>query len=165
MTELGSLRREGDRVGVRFERLLDAAAADVWRELTDPERLSRWLAAVSQIDATPGGSFAFRFGEGETERADGNVLEAEPERLLVLEWRFPGEPTSLVRFELEASGTGTRLVLDHSRLAEHDAPAYGAGWHAHIDLLAASLADEDLDWAVRYTALRPDYDRSASALV
>jgi hypothetical protein len=32
----GILRRDGERVAVRFERVLDAPQAEVWAALTDP---------------------------------------------------------------------------------------------------------------------------------
>ena len=36
--------------------------------------------------------------------------------MLELDWRPPGEEPSVVRIELAAAGSGTRLVLDHERI-------------------------------------------------
>jgi hypothetical protein len=44
MTDLGSLRIDGDRCGLRFERVYDTTPDDLWSALTEPERLARWLA-------------------------------------------------------------------------------------------------------------------------
>jgi hypothetical protein len=128
---------------VRLERLYDATPAELWR----------------------GGEFEFRFGDAETEWAAGRVLRADPPRLLELDWTFPGEPASTVRFEIHARASGALLVLDHSRLGRESGASYSAGWHAHLDLLEAQLGrTPEPDWLERYEALRPEYDRQARAL-
>jgi len=79
---------------VRLTRRYDDAPAEVWKALTEPRSLARWLRpgfAVPQV-------------------------EVEPGRVLELDWRPPGEEPSLVRIELAADGDGTVLVLDHSRI-------------------------------------------------
>ena len=163
--ELGTLRADGERCAVRFERLYDATPSELWGALTDAEQLRGWMANEVRIDARPGGEFEFRFGEADTEWAAGRVVAAEPPRLLELDWTFPGEPQSVVRFELEPRGPGTLLVLDHRQLARDSGASYSAGWHAHLDLLDAQLTGgPEPDWAARYTELKPDYDRRAEEL-
>lgn len=165
MIELGTLRADTDRCAVRFERLYDATPEELWGALTDEGQLRGWMADTVRMDARPGGAFEFRFGEADTERADGVVELAEPPRLLELRWRFPGEPESVVRFEIEPREPGALLVLDHRRLGLDSGAAYSAGWHAHLDLLDAVLtAAAAPDWVERYQELRPEYDRQAAAL-
>ena len=82
------------RCSVRLTRRYSEAPADVWRALTEPESLARWLR--------PG--------------FDVPQLELEPGRVLELDWGPPGEEPSRVRIELTADGTGTLLVLDHARI-------------------------------------------------
>jgi uncharacterized protein YndB with AHSA1/START domain len=106
------------RCALRLTRRYAAAPAEVWAALTEPESLGRWL------------------GEPEWARIDGHARELEPERLLVLDWRAPGEGPSLVRFELTADGDGTMLVLDHSLLEEHLGMAYAQRWSQRLDRLA-----------------------------
>ena len=159
----GTLRRDGGRMGVRFERTLDAPPAEVWAALTDPALLERWLAAAT-VDARPGGVVSLRFDDGHME--GGRILEFRPPRVLEYAWTFPSEPDSVVRFELEDAGDGrTRLVLDHRQLSPDSGPGYGAGWHSHLEALDAVLAGTAPgDWQARYEHLRPAYDEQAAAL-
>jgi uncharacterized protein YndB with AHSA1/START domain len=83
-----------EECSVRFTRRYAEPPAEVWRALTEPASLERWL----------------RPGFPVPQRA------VEEERVLELDWRPPGEEPSVVRIELTPSGTGTRLVLDHERI-------------------------------------------------
>jgi uncharacterized protein YndB with AHSA1/START domain len=155
-TGTGTVEDDGDRRTVRFVRDLDAPVDDVWDALTDPARLGRWLAPTT-IDPRAGGEVHHDFGEGET--CHGRILTWDPPRVLEYGWAFTGEPDSVVRFELTPTGTGTRLTLVHRQLGAPHATGYGAGWHAHLDRLAAELAgDVDaIDWAERFAAVLPRY--------
>jgi uncharacterized protein YndB with AHSA1/START domain len=165
MIEIGRLRPDGDRCAVRLERLYDATPDELWSALTDAEQLRRWMADVARIDVRPGGEFEFRFGDAETEWAAGRVVSADPPRLLELDWTFPGEPESFVRFEIVPRDAGVLLVLDHAQLDRGSGASYSAGWHAHLDLLDAQLSGApEPDWLARYQELRPEYDRQARAL-
>ncbi|MBA2385287.1 MAG: SRPBCC domain-containing protein [Actinobacteria bacterium] len=105
------------RCSVRFTRRYPAAPSEVWAALTEPESLRRWL------------------GEAEWAALGARARELEPERLLVLDWRAPGEEASLVRFELTADGDGTMLVLDHSLIEEQLGMAYTHRWTVSLDRL------------------------------
>jgi uncharacterized protein YndB with AHSA1/START domain len=159
----GVLRKDGERIAVRFERELDATPDAVWAALTEPAVLERWLA-FAEVDLRVGGSVRLKFDDGEME--GGRILALDPPRVLEYEWTFPSEPPSVVRFELEASGEGrTLLVLDHRLLDEKSAAGYGAGWQSHLEALATVLAGGDPgDWWARYESLRPTYEEHAAAL-
>ena len=47
----------------------------------------------------------------------------------------------------------TGLVWLHRELNGYDATSIGSGWHAHRDLLAASLDEEGFSFASRYDEL------------
>ena len=83
-----------EECSLRLTRRYAEAPAEVWRALTEPESLERWLR--------PGFPVPQR--------------QVEHERVLELDWEPPGEEPSVVRIELTASGSGTRLVLDHERI-------------------------------------------------
>lgn len=161
----GRLRREGDRCGVHFERRYDATPEELWSALTAPERLGRWLADVAELELRVGGRFLLRWREGDgTQETDGRVLALEPNRLLELNWTYPGEPDSVARFELRPDGDGTLLVLDHRGLPPSAIAGYGAGWHSHLDSLDAHLAGARADWSARFQDLGPAYEAQADAL-
>jgi len=83
-----------EECSLRLTRRYAETPAEVWRALTEPESLERWLR--------PGFPVPQR--------------TVEEERVLELDWRPPGEDRSVVRIELTPSGTGTKLVLDHARI-------------------------------------------------
>src|SRR5205085_10186256 len=43
---------------------LPAPAEEVWRSLTEPERLEEWLGSVVELDVRPGGSGVIVEGDG-----------------------------------------------------------------------------------------------------
>lgn len=161
VTELGRLREDGDRCAVRFERLYDFTADELWRALTDPEQLPGWLGHASRWTLAPDEPYELDVGGPTT----GRIVEVEPGRLLELTWRWGDEPESLVRVELEPRGEGCLLTLDHRRLDRSSGVGYSAGWHSHLDALEQLLASaERLDWELRFRELRPAYEQQAKEL-
>lgn len=159
----GQLRTEGDRCGVRFERRYDYGPEEVWSALTQPERLTRWLANVAELELRVGGRFLLVWQE-DGQETDGTVLDLEPGRVLELAWAYPGEPDSAVRFELRPDGDGTVLVLDHRGLPPAAIAGYGAGWHSHLDSLDAHLGGGEADWSARFQELGPAYEEQAASV-
>ena len=96
----------GGRCSLRLTRRYADAPDDVWKALTRPESLARWLAPGFAVERT----------------------EVEPGRVLELDWRPPDEEASVVRFELSPDGDGTVLVLEHSLIAEHVGMRYVTRW-------------------------------------
>jgi uncharacterized protein YndB with AHSA1/START domain len=161
-TAYGTLRAEDERCGVRFERLYDYTAAELWAALTDPVQLAGWMAEVPTFEAEVGGSVVIDFGEGGEVR--GEVLAHEPERVLEYSWTFTGEGESVVRFELRPQERGTLLVLDHRALGRAFGVGYAAGWHAHLDMLDAALAGGFAEWQPLYERTRPAYAEQLEGL-
>jgi uncharacterized protein YndB with AHSA1/START domain len=90
-------------VQIEREIVFPASPAEVWKALTEPERLEEWFATEVELDPRPGGAGLFRWGNGEERRAV--VREAEEAERLVLDWEGEGE----VVLELEEVDGGTRL--------------------------------------------------------
>jgi uncharacterized protein YndB with AHSA1/START domain len=82
------------RCSIRLTRRFAEPPAEVWRALTDPQSLARWLRSGFEVPQAA----------------------VEPGRVLELDWRPPGEEPSIVRIELSEHGEGTVLVLDHERI-------------------------------------------------
>ncbi len=111
---------------VTRETVLPAEPAEVWRSLTDPERLAVWLGADAEIDLRPGGDLEMRTGDGETRT--GWVEEAQAPSRLCFWWSAGAEVESTrVELELEQAEEGaTRLRVTESRpLARLEVPARG----------------------------------------
>lgn len=151
---------------MRFERLYDATPAELWSALTDPEHIEGWLAHVARIDLERDGEVELQMDADGTDIVRGRIRAIEHERVLEYDWRSADAPASVVRLAIEPRETGgTLLVLEHRALPAKTIVDYGAGWHAHLDLLAALVTrtPRDLFWS-RYRELRPTYEREAASL-
>ena len=93
---------------------LPAAPDEVWRSLTEPDRLREWLAADASVDLRPGGELIVRTCEGEDR--SGWVEEADAPRRLAFWWSDDDEADS-TRVELRLRGTdrGTLLTVTETR--------------------------------------------------
>jgi uncharacterized protein YndB with AHSA1/START domain len=129
---------DSGRCELRLTRRYEATPAEVWRVLTEPASIARWLAAPVDVDLVPGGAFELALGNGS--RIDGRVREVVPERLLELDWRHAGEQRSVVRFELRTEDGGTVLQLDHGRIEAPLGMAYISRWSRMLDRLDAEVA-------------------------
>ncbi|WP_369130849.1 SRPBCC domain-containing protein [Modestobacter roseus] len=138
--ELGLVHREvrqrgSDGVAVGLRRRYDAAVTDVWRAITDPERLGRWYVVVTG-ELRPGGVLRVAVEE------IGAVRECEPPRALDVTW---GGPASVVRVRLSADGEGTSLELEHTVFQTGDAALLlGPGWDVQLLGLAGYLAGDEV---------------------
>jgi len=161
VTDFGMVSSDGPVAVVRFERWFTASAGELWSALTDPDRMGRWLGAEVSIVASAGGAIRLRWEEGE--EMEGVITAFEPERLLAFTW---GEPAlgveSAVRFELRPEGDRTLLIFEHVGVPADQAAGFGAGWHGHLDSLAATLAGRAADPRQRYRELAPEYARRAT---
>ncbi|HLV04427.1 SRPBCC domain-containing protein [uncultured Georgenia sp.] len=126
-----------------------APAQRVWDAITQSELTTQWgYGGAVEFDLRPGGAFRNlstpqmrEMGMGET-AVEGEVLEVDPPRLLVLAWRpmwQPDPPTTRVTWELTEYPNGqTKVVLRHDvsaapeQFAEFDGggdpEGGGGGW-------------------------------------
>ncbi|MBW4721450.1 SRPBCC domain-containing protein [Saccharothrix sp. SC076] len=121
----------------------------VWRVLTDPELLARWLMP-NDFALEVGRRFTFRGEAIPAVRFGGTVhcevLAYEVERMLRISWDDPGDDNRLrstVTWRLEPEGRGTRLFLAHDGFDEHN-PVHrlsrrilGGGWVGVLRKLGA----------------------------
>jgi uncharacterized protein YndB with AHSA1/START domain len=135
-----------------------AAPADkVFKALTDPQQLIRWWgdqeacrATVWDMDSRRGGKWRFEATDptGKVKvngvsqfKANGEILEVDPPRLLVYTWiaNWHDQPArrTVVRWELTPSGSGTKVKVTHSGLAEETVARkdYAGGWPGVVELL------------------------------
>jgi activator of HSP90 ATPase len=96
---------------IRQEVIIGASPDRVYATLLDGKRFSEFTGAPAEIDTAPGGAFSCFGGI-----IAGRNIELVPNRRIVQAWRvkmWPEGVYSIVRFELEAQGPATRLVMDH----------------------------------------------------
>ncbi len=121
-----------------FTRDLRHPPEKVWAALTEPDRVSRWAPFTTDRDLGQVGDATLRMIDGDTAvDVTGSVLRADrPERL---EYLWGGD---LLRWDLEPTGTGTRLVLRHTVADQGMVAPIAAGWH-----LCLRVAERLLDGA------------------
>ena len=171
MSDYGTVTEAGS---VRFERLLPAPVERVWEYLVDSELRRQWFAA-GEMELRPGGPLKLVFhnsglapeGEETPEayqqyegmESGGEIVKAEPPRLLVFNWFEEKAPATEVSWELTPEGEQTRMVLTHRRLANRAAMVdVSGGWHLHLDVLEDVLAGREPRpfWA-RQAVLEEEY--------
>lgn len=131
------LHKTGDGWQGVLVRRFDHAPAEVWRLLTDPATLPQWLAAGT-IELRKGGTVRIDFVDSGI-LIESTVLALEPGRELSYSWSKPGEPQRPLFWELAPDGSGTRLTLTVTLPGDEDIAKACAGFHAHLEMLAAAL--------------------------
>jgi uncharacterized protein YndB with AHSA1/START domain len=145
---------------VRLERDLPGPIERVWAYLVDPDKRKLWFAdgpmeprtggvvhlvwrnaQLGADDVPPPEKFARNGGES---RASGTVTAWDPPRRVSFTWAHAGDPETEATFELEPAGDRVRMIVTHRRLVT-DGLVLGvsAGWHTHLTVLEAKLAEHE----------------------
>lgn len=152
--QLAVVNRFADGATVTFERHFDQPIGDVWRAITEPVELKGWLAE-SSVDLRIGGAMQVRFDDA---TMNGVITDLDPPRLIAYSWHEGTDRESHVRFDLTDDGAGTTLRLVHVRLDPDSASGFAAGWHHHLELLAAHVSGTDIEWSsARFAELETLY--------
>lgn len=138
-----------------LETALDQPPELVWRALTEPALVARWLG-VADIRAVVGGRFALTPGGAAGDKpVDCEVIEAEPDRLLSYRWRAGGEGgaealDTVVTWILEPTadgGTRLRLVHDGFPIVVRQPAATPARETTHARAICANDNARSFKWA------------------
>ena len=164
-----------------MRRLLPAPIERVWAYLTESDLRRQWLAA-GEMELAVAAPFELVWrnaeltdppgkqpeGFGEEHRMSGEITELEPPRKLGISWGTTGGVT----FALEAKGEDVLLTVIHRRVTDRTILLnVSAGWHAHLDVLAARLAGQQPEpfwdhWAslkAEYVGRLPDGEPAQGA--
>jgi uncharacterized protein YndB with AHSA1/START domain len=129
---------------IAFEFDLPHAPQKVWRALTDPELLAKWLLPVIGFELAPGALFTFKTQPypGWDGTVSCRLLEIEAPRRISYAWSVPFLDT-VVTFTLTPTGSGTRLSLVQSGFKPDQKQAFGGaryGWKMMGEKLVGLLA-------------------------
>jgi uncharacterized protein YndB with AHSA1/START domain len=154
----GTLEHRGDHQVIRFERRLDHPVERVWRALTQPDEIERWLA-VAELDLVEGGTVVLTWQntdeDGNTAVARGTVSALDPPHVIEFDTDIHGR----LRWELEPDGDGTALTFTaEAQLPEEYELQVLAGWHIHLDHLEHVLDGGTIDWPNWDCEHKPDWD-------
>lgn len=159
--ELGTITALGEgEYESRFVRDLPHEVTRVWAAITDPRITVRWWAEA-RIDARVGGEFRVRWLNGEDgsprEWLAGEIVGLDAPRFIEL----TNEAHGVLRWQLAPTPGGTRLVFTVGPVTEEFATMSLAGWHVHLDHLAAVLdgAVDAVDWPNWYRDYLPRWER------
>jgi uncharacterized protein YndB with AHSA1/START domain len=159
---VGTLRTENGKGIVRMEDVYDTIAVDLWSALTEPDRLSRWLADVDG-DLRLGGLFHAHFTSSWD--GPGRVDVCEPP-FRIMATMSPGTAEeTVIEATLDEDQGRTTLVIEERGLPLPEFAAHGAGWQAHVEDLASYLAGRTTGpWRDRWMELVPRYEADAGKL-
>lgn len=125
------VRKDGEKWTLILIRELKHPPQRVWQALTDPAELGRWAPFDVDKSLAAPGTVKLTW-VGAPQPLETKVTRAEAPRLLEYDD---------TRWELEASGGGTRLTLWQA--LDRRFIAWGAaGWHVSFDVLERLLAGE-----------------------
>jgi uncharacterized protein YndB with AHSA1/START domain len=151
----GTMHAIDGKGAVRMSGRYDTDIDDLWSAITDPARLARWVAEV-EGDLRLDGEFRAKFTS--SWEGPGRVDVCEPPQRLLLTMSPGEDDETVIEATLEAEGDGTRLLVEERGLPLGEVAAYGAGWQAHVEDLAAHVAGRSpADWHTRWTELAPAY--------
>jgi uncharacterized protein YndB with AHSA1/START domain len=177
MTDLATLEAYGvltEPATLKIQRLLPGPMERIWAYLTESELRRQWLAS-GQMEMKLGSSFEFVWrndelmnspgqrppGASEEHRMQCQITELDPPRKLSITWGSTGG----VSFELEPAGSKVLLTLIHHRVSDRSILLnVSAGWHMHLDVLAARATGEEPEpfWD-GWLRLKGEYDRRLPA--
>ncbi|MCQ2002460.1 SRPBCC family protein [Rhizobium sp. NRK18] len=135
---------------LKIERLLPGPVERVWAYLTDSDKRRQWLAAGDMTLAV-GAPFKLTWRNNELTDPPGNkpadfgdehsmetrITELHAPYRLAFAWGERGE----VVIDLDPRGDKVLLTLVHKRISDRrNEVMIGAGWHAHLDILAARIS-------------------------
>lgn len=117
----------------------------VWAAITNPEFARQYFFCSAFIAPEWKKGSAFQMKNMDTGEVlhEGEILECEPPRLLVMSWHNPGDMSdvSRVRYEITAKGSGVDLTIIHGDFIENSAMAtrVAGGWPTIIENMKAYL--------------------------
>ncbi|HZS37463.1 MAG TPA: SRPBCC domain-containing protein [Polyangia bacterium] len=135
-----SAQSESQSISLEYE--LPHPPAKVWRALTDPELLAKWLLS-NDMRARVGERFTFKGPP--TKWWDGTVhceiLEADLHKRLRYSWRG-GPVDTIVTFTLTATPSGgTHLAFEHSGFLPEQGAAIAGSRHGWSRMLGGPLKE------------------------
>lgn len=135
-----------DPSAIRLDEFVAHPPAKVWRALTEPELMARWLMP-NDFRLEVGHRFTFTTEPKKAVGFDGivhcEVLEFEREKLLRISWSDRKQADWTVTWRLVPEGRGTRVFLDHEGFDPDDPTQQlsrrimGGGWPRVFGAIAA----------------------------
>jgi uncharacterized protein YndB with AHSA1/START domain len=149
------VRKDGEKWTLILVRELRHSPDKVWQALTDPAQLREWAPFDADRSLSTAGTKAklTTVGTPTPQVSETTVTRADEPRLLEYDWGG-----NEIRWELEASGGGTRLTLWHN-IDRRFISMGAAGWHICVDVLDRLLDGTPLGRLVAGDAMKVGWSR------
>jgi uncharacterized protein YndB with AHSA1/START domain len=105
---------------IRLQVFIHASPKKVFKSISQPKFLTRWMLDDATLSPRKGGRYAFTWEDGPTHT--GRVLEFVRGKGMTITWQWPGKEDLLLtklRFSVEPKEGGTVLRLRHSGFPKH----------------------------------------------
>jgi uncharacterized protein YndB with AHSA1/START domain len=144
------VRKDGEKWTLVLVRELRHSPEKVWQALTEPAQLREWAPfdADRNLGATGSAVKLTTVGAPTPQVSEAKVTRADAPKLLEYNWGSQD-----IRWELEASGGGTRLTLWHN-IDRRFISMGAAGWHICLDVLDHLLGGTPLGRMVGPDAMK-----------
>jgi uncharacterized protein YndB with AHSA1/START domain len=144
----GAIERTPDGGIIRFDRSLAFPIEEVWAAITEPARLADWwppFAAEITVDLREGGKIIFARPDTDFPTLEFTIVSLQAPTLLEHTHTSPG---SWMRYELESTADGTRLLATYFIPDLDMAIERGdlVGLHHSLDRLAPALSGHPVAW-------------------
>jgi uncharacterized protein YndB with AHSA1/START domain len=129
---------------------ISASRREVFRALTEPARLERWMATTVESEPRTGGHFRYSFefeDASQNNVQEGEYLEVASDERLVLPWTFPFSPKQTrVEYALRGDGDVTEVTFRHSGFERGDPwdqarDQFAGGWKLFLQGLKAYVEE------------------------
>jgi uncharacterized protein YndB with AHSA1/START domain len=149
------IRKDGEKWTLILVRDLRHSPEKVWQALTDPAHLREWAPfdADGNLGAVGATVKLTTVASPKSHVTESRVTRADPPHALEYNW---GDHD--MRWELEASGDGTRLTL-WTNIGHRYIAMGAAGWHICFDVLDHMLSGTPLGRIVGPDALKFGWQR------
>jgi len=105
--------------------LIPATPEEVYTAITNPVTMELWTGEPAEMSTELGSEFSMWDSS-----IVGKNLEFEPDKKLVQQWYFDGQPeTSIVTIKLHKDKNGTSAELRHTNIPDADYDDFVQGWN------------------------------------
>lgn len=158
----GRVVRDRRGLDLIVERRVAAPAAEVWKWLTAPAQLKKWIGTYKGSPVV-GGTIAFSMSfEDAAGSQQVTVTECKPESRFVLDWVADEDPWH-VAVSIADLGSSTVVFLAQRISDPKQAGEVGPGWEYYLDRLLAARGGTTMpDWDDYFPSQVPYYERLAT---
>jgi uncharacterized protein YndB with AHSA1/START domain len=144
------MKPASDAPSLRYVRRIRASADDVFQAFVDPRVIMHWWGPdegptlSAETDVRVGGRFkvAFRTMDGIHHETNGEYLELDPPRRLVMRWWWADAPDlrTRVTVAIEPVDGGAQVTLVHEGFVDVETrDSHEAGWKVALEKMAVRI--------------------------